>query len=54
MNEQQVGFIIKAVQVIDAVLTLKHSRKLTVCTEISKGLSGSHFFFCSQGKYFDG
>lgn len=40
MNEQQVAFIIKA-QVIDAFLTLKHSRKRTVCTEISKGLSGS-------------
>ena len=42
VNEQQVAFIIKAVQVIDAFLTLKHiSRKRTVCTEISKGLSGS-------------
>ena len=51
MNEQQVAFIIKAVQdlVIDAFLTLKHSRKRTVCTEISKGLSGSHFFSVVKG-----
>lgn len=50
MNEQQVAFIIKAVQVIDAVLTLKHnSRKRTVCTEISKSLSGSHFFSVVKG-----
>lgn len=49
VNEQQVAFIIKAVQVIDAVLTLKHSRKRTVCTEISKGLSGSHFFSVVKG-----
>lgn len=49
VNEQQVAFIIKVVQVIDAVLTLKHSRKRPVCTEISKGLSGSHFFSVVKG-----
>ena len=49
MNEQQVAFIIKVVQVIDAVLTLKHSRKRPVYTEISKGLSGSHFFSVVKG-----
>ena len=51
MNDQQVAFIIKAVQVINAVLTFEAIKdwKRTVCTEISKGLSGSLFFSAIKG-----